>query len=394
MKKSNLKIAVIGTGNRGCKYLTLLREAGANIVAVADASPARLQKAVEIAGDSCLTFPSATQMLESGITPDAAIIATPERAHAADAMLLLDAGAHLLLEKPLATTLAECEAIAALAKKRNRIAGVCHVLRYHPYFEKLHELATCGKYGQAVSITHRINVGIDRACHTFVRGPWGDTAATSPMLLSKCCHDMDLLVWLTASTAASVASTGGRLFFRPENAPLHSADRCTSCSIEQTCPYSAVDLYVRRGEWTAGFDGGTDSIAEALKNDPYGRCVFRCGNTTVDRQAVVTGFRSGAIATLTMNLFTATDNRDTHICLTGGEIHGNGSVITVTPLKGQQEVHDFTDTVAKPFHAGADRRLILDFLNAAAGNSAKMLADIDSAIESHRICFAAISSMR
>ena len=234
MKKSNLKIAVIGTGNRGCKYLTLLRDAGANIVAVADASSARLRKAVEIAGDSCLTFPSATQMLESGITPDAAIIATPERAHAADAMLLLDAGAHLLLEKPLATTLAECEAIAALAKKRNRIAGVCHVLRYHPYFEKLHELATCGKYGQTVSITHRINVGIDRACHTFVRGPWGDTAATSPLLLSKCCHDMDLLVWLTASTAANVASTGGRLFFRPENAPLHSADRCTACPIEQT----------------------------------------------------------------------------------------------------------------------------------------------------------------
>lgn len=394
MNTADVKIAVIGTGNRGCKYLLLLRSEGAAVCAVADSDPQRLGRALAIAGADCAAFDSAGQMLAAGVLPTAAIIATPERAHAADALMLLRAGVHLLIEKPVATSLDDCAAIEQEAGARGLIVGVCHVLRYHPYFRKLHSLARGGTLGEVVSITHRLNVGIDRACHTFVRGPWGDTAATSPMLLSKCCHDLDLLVWLAGSGSSSVVSAGGTHFFTPQSAPEGSADRCIDCSCELTCPYSAVDLYRRRGEWTEGFGAGCDAVDRQLAVGPYGRCVFRCGNTTVDRQALVISFASGAVATLTMNMFTAGDARDTHICLTGGEIHGDGTTITVTPLRGPRQVFDFADIAHEPYHAGADRRIIADFIKAVQGRTPAMLASLDSALESHRMAFIAEAAAR
>jgi predicted dehydrogenase len=385
MRTTGLNIAVIGTGNRGSKYATLLRQEGVAISAIADADTSRARSMAAAIG--CPAFPSAEAMLKAGIRPDGAIIATPERAHAHDAIMLLNAGCHLLIEKPLAATMAECTLLADTAAGSGLVVGVCHVLRYHPYFQKLHSLATDGSLGSIVSITHRIDVGIDRACHTFVRGPWGDTAATSPMLLSKCCHDTDLLVWLTGSRATSVAGAGGKRFFTPDNAPCGSSTRCISCGAERECPYSAVDLYQRRGEWTAGFES-EESIAEQLRTGRYGHCVYHCGSTAVDRQAALINFESGAIATLTMNLFTATDCRDTHICLTGGTIHGNGTSITVSPLRGEAATYDFSHCADAPFHAGADRMLLLDFIEAVA-TGRPMTASISSALESHRICFAA-----
>ena len=85
------------------------------------------------------------------------------------------------------------------AKKYDRILSVCHVLRYSPFFVKLKELLECGKIGELVSIQHIESVGYWHQAHSFVRGNWSDGRTASPMILQKCCHDMDILLWLSDS---------------------------------------------------------------------------------------------------------------------------------------------------------------------------------------------------
>ncbi|MDE5744997.1 MAG: Gfo/Idh/MocA family oxidoreductase [Paramuribaculum sp.] len=392
-------IAIIGAGNRGCKYLHLL--AGmpdkVTVAAIVEPDARRAAHAATILRNAGLpepvVFADCEDML-SDCSPTAAIIATPERGHYSQAMQLLDKRVNILIEKPVATTIEECEAIAEKAKEAGVVAGVCHVLRYHPYFSELIRIATDGSLGEVVSVSHRLGVGIDRACHTFVRGPWGIPRLTSSMILSKGCHDLDLVTAITGSRAEKVYSVGGKHFFTGEKRPAGAAARCINCTAEKDCRFSAVDLYRRRKEWIGGFipaDSGTvaEEIERQLREGNYGRCVFACENEAVDRQIVTVAFENGAVATVTMNLFTAEDSRDTHICLTGGEIHGNGRRIKIFPLRGEKTVIDFSDQAEAPYHAGADKAVLEDFIKAITTPGYKMLATIDEVMESHRICMLA-----
>ena len=394
-----IDIAVIGAGNRGCKYLALLAQMQELVNITAIVEPDRLRAANaskllrRVSDIEPQIFSSCEEMLEKTV-PEAAIIATPEQEHFAQAMILLDKGVNILIEKPMAVTIEQCEQIAEKAKKAGLVAGVCHILRYHPYFETLLRLATDGSMGEVVSVTHRLGVGIDRATHTFVRGAWGKPELTSPMILSKGCHDLDIIAAITGSKALKVYSVGGRHFFTNDNRPDQAADRCVNCPIEKECRFSAVDLYMRRKEWISGFIPEAGETAEAvikrqLKSGEYGKCVFACDNTAVDRQIVTASFENGAVATFTMNLFTADDYRDTHISLTGGEIHGDGKKIEIIPLRGERTVLDFSDLASEPYHAGADRAVLVDFISAITDPEHKMRTSIDEVIESHRICLLA-----
>lgn len=73
-------------------------------------------------------------IIADGIEADAVIIATPENLHFEPAMMALDAGYHILLEKPVAQSYGECVAIADKARAARRLVSVCHVLRYYPIF--------------------------------------------------------------------------------------------------------------------------------------------------------------------------------------------------------------------------------------------------------------------
>lgn len=392
--RTPVDIAVIGAGNRGYKYLTLLAQMPeyVRIAAIVEPDSLRARHALKIS-DTATVYQSLEEML-SQYVPAAAIIATPEQLHHTQAMALLDRKVNILVEKPLAVTLEQCREIAGRARELGVIAGVCHVLRYHPYYSALIDLATSGTLGEVVSVTHRLNVGIDRACHTFVRGPWGIPSLTSPMILSKGCHDMDLIVSIIGSRATQVYSVGGKHFFTHKNKPAHATDRCIDCQCEAGCRFSAVDLYARRKEWIDGFipeEGETsdNAIERELRGGRYGRCVFACDNEAVDRQIITVAFENGAVATLTMNLFTAGDTRDTHITLTGGEIHGTGTKIEITPLSSEPKILDFENIADAPYHAGADKAVLADFIEAIVNPNHRLRCSIEDILESHRICLLA-----
>lgn len=403
MNNKQVSIVAIGAGNRTNKYLEYVKQHPdkAKLVGVVELNEIRRNK---IAEKFCLEpsacFTDYHDFFRSSLKVDAVMICTPENMHYEPCMMAIEAGYHVLLEKPIAQTPEECIAIGEAARRKNVIVTVCHVLRYHPYFMKLKELACSGELGNIISINHRTAVGVDRAAHSFVRGPWRKESETNPMLISKCCHDIDFLLWLTKTRCRKLTSFGSLRWFKSTNAPEGSAHRCIDCQVESQCPFSAVDLYRIRHDWIANFDvpqgkNIDEVIEEELEQGLYGRCIYHCDNDVVDHQIVSMEMESEVTINFSMDIFTLEDHRATQICLTEGEIEGDETQIKVRRFRGGEEtIYDFSDIKHKPFHAGADLDLMADFIEAIQTEGKYLRTSIDLSVESHRICFEAERSRK
>ena len=408
-----LTIAILGLGSRGknaygTELLTLRDRA--TVTAVAEPDNERLR----LGGDAhnvpmdkrCHT---AEELLSQPKLADVAMICTQDRQHVAQDVSALNKGYDLLLEKPISPRAEELREIVRVAREENRRVVVCHVLRYTPFFQTIKKTIESGRLGQIINIQALENVRYWHQAHSFVRGNWRREDETSPMILQKCCHDLDYLVWLSDSRCSSVSSFGSRLFFRKENAPAGAADRCLNgCLAKDTCPYDAEKIYLTNTE-TGVLAGHTDwpvdvlsehpseeTIREAIQNGPYGRCVFACDNTVVDNQIVNMQMESGAVLSLTMSAFTSTGGRTIKVMGTGGDLWGDmeqnilkirefGKECETINLGALQE--DFSG------HGGGDRGLILSFLDYMEGKPTdSTITTLETSVESHLIALAAEES--
>lgn len=398
-----VSIVAIGAGNRTNKYLEYVKQHPdkVKLVGVVELNDIRRKHVADCFSlDASQCFVDYRDFFQHPVEADAVMICTPENMHFEPTMQAIERGYHILLEKPIAQTLEECMLIAQAARKHDVLVSVCHVLRYHPYFMKIKELVDSGELGNIISINHRTSVGLDRTAHGFVRGLWRKEEVTNPMLMSKCCHDIDFLLWLTKTPCRKLTSFGSLRWFKEKNAPEGSAARCVDCKVESRCPFSAVDLYRVRRDWIANFDvpeGKTidEVIEEQLRYGLYGRCVYRCDNDVVDHQIVSMEMESEVTINFSMDVFTVKDNRETHICLTEGEIDGDETRLKVCRFRGvKEEVYDFSDLAHQPFHAGADLNIVADFIDAIQKNRRNVVTSIEQSVESHRICFEAERSRK
>ena len=398
-----VSIVAIGAGNRTNKYLEYVKQHPdrVRLVGVVELNDIRRQSVAERFGlEPSQCYADYHDFFRNPVQTDAVMVCTPENMHFEPTMLAIEAGYHVLLEKPIAQTLEECQAIGEAARKKGVLVSVCHVLRYHPYFMKVKELVDSGELGHIISINHRTSVGVDRAVHGFVRGIWRSERLSNPMLMSKCCHDIDFLLWLTKTPCRKLTSFGSLRWFKAKNAPEGSAERCIDCRVESRCPFSAVDLYQVRRDWIANFDvpeGKTidDVIEDQLREGLYGRCVYHCDNDVVDHQIVSMEMESEVTINFSMDIFTLKDCRETHISLTEGEIDGDENRLRVRRFRGAEEtVYDFSGLAHQPFHAGADLAIIADFIDAIRTGRRDLVTSIDRSVESHRICFEAERSRK
>lgn len=382
-----LKLAVIGLGNRAGKYLRCVTERSGEvkICAVVEPDRCRLAKALSdpVLRDAAL-FDSAEDFFGSAPELDAVIVASPDRTHYDYAIRSIRNGWHVLLEKPAATQTGECRELAEEAAARGVVVAVCYVLRFHPFYNKLKEVSDSCGLGALRSIRYDLYVGIDRMTHTYVRGPWSRCEDSSPIILSKASHDVDMLCYLTGSRIVSVSSESALSFYNPDNAPEGAAKRCVDCPLENTCRYSAVDLYARRKDWICGF---TD-VEEELRQGPYGRCAFFCDNDVADRQEVDFVFENGVRAHLNLDGVIEKDGREICFRFEKGEVTAREYVIEVRSEGVLKEIFDMSGLAGQPLHCGADSALALAFLEAVRTGNREVLrgVDIAEAVHSHYIC--------
>src|SRR5690606_16990129 len=151
-------------------------------------------------------FPGWRELLNSKFPIDAAVIATLDRDHTDPAIACLNAGIHVLLEKPMAPTISECQSIVDAERTSGRILAVCHSMRYHKVDAMVQRLLSEGILGRISSIDLLEQVGYWHQAHSFVRGKWGTTSRSVPMILAKSCHDLDYLSFLVGSPALRLTS--------------------------------------------------------------------------------------------------------------------------------------------------------------------------------------------
>ncbi|MGM9662091.1 MAG: Gfo/Idh/MocA family protein [Oscillospiraceae bacterium] len=408
-----LTVAVAGMGSRGWTYALCSEKypEKMRVTAAADIRPGRLAMAKERFGiPEDRLFSSAEELLARPRLADILVISTQDRQHVPMAVAALEKGYHLILEKPISPEAGECAEILRAAEKAGRQVIVCHVLRYTPFYGKLKELLDGGAVGEVVAVQHVENVVYWHQAHSFVRGNWRRSDETSPMILAKCCHDFDLLLWLTGKHCRAVSSYGGTYLFRPEKAPAGAAERCLGgCQAKEGCPYDAEKIYITNAA-TGVAHGKTgwpcdvladrpteENIRAAIETGPYGRCVYACDNDVVDHQMVNLECTDGATLSLCMSAFTSRGGRDTKIMGTRGEIVANLSenTICVMPFGGEKTVIDVS-ALAEDFsgHAGGDTRMVEEFLDLVSGRSGPTVrtTSLRDSVESHFAALAAEKS--
>jgi predicted dehydrogenase len=397
-------LALVGAGLRGRTYARHAVSAGlGRVVAVAEPDPVRREAvAAEFGIAADRVFGDWAQLADAGRLADAAIVATQDRLHRDPAIRLADLGYHLLLEKPMAPTEPEAADIAAAALRNGVIVAVCHVLRYTPYTRLLRRVLGEGRIGRLVSVQHLEPVGWWHHAHSFVRGNWGNTARSGPMLLTKSCHDIDWLVHLIGAIPERIGSFGALTHFRADQRPEGAADRCLDCRVEPTCPYSAKRLYFaaladpERHFWPLGAvteEASERAVLHALRTGPYGRCVYAADNDVVDHQEVMMAFPGGVTCSFTMSAFTPAEHRRTRLMGTHGYLDGDGERLRYVDFRtGAEEVLEVEagGPSAADGHGGGDRGLTEAFLAAvAAGDPALVSSDAAQSLATHRVVWAA-----
>ena len=311
---------------------------------------------------------------------DAVLICTQDAMHEEPAIAAAKLGYHILLEKPMAPTADACRRIVKAVKEAGVMFAVCHVLRYTPYTRKLKAVLDTGVIGNIVSIQHLEGLHHWHQAHSFVRGNWRNEAESSFMLLAKCCHDLDWLRYVMGEKCVKAHSFGSLYHLNRENQPAGAADRCTDCpaEVEAACPYSAIKIYLRdrllKGHtlWPVNVlteDVTEEGVEKALRQGPYGRCVYACDNDVVDHQCVNLEFEGGRTAQMIMTAYND-EGRITRIFGTRGYIKADSRMIWVkdflTDKMTEYDSNVENDNNITTGHGGGDEGLMSAFISALA----------------------------
>ena len=405
-----LNVSIIGVGSRGAetygRYF-MERPDMFKITALCEIKPERLakyQKEFNVDPEQCFVYEK--DFFEKK-RADFVVISTLDQDHVRHALMAIKVGYDILLEKPITCEESELFELQKAADEAGVKILVCHVLRYTVMMEKLKSLLESGSIGKLISIDHLENVAWWHQAHSFVRGNWRIKEETAPMILAKCCHDLDLLQWFADSECESVTSYGDLYHFKAENAPEGATKRCLDCPHVETCPYSAKVIYINR--WKR--DGSPENcwpynvlsdeklteevLYNAIKEGPYGRCVFHCDNNVVDSQSVNILFKNGITANLKMTGFNKYSGRYIHFFGTLGEIildEHNGT-ISLLPYEKEDQVWKINElTTELRGHGGGDIRMMNYLHEMLTSNSEVLRTTLNGSIQSHLIAFASEKS--
>lgn len=453
---SPITAVLIGAGRRGFHVYgnyALKEKKKLKFIAVAEPIKARREKFANlhrIPSNRC--YESWEDLLSQDKLANVAFICTQDQMHTEPTLLALEKGYHVLLEKPMAQTLENCIKIVKKVEETGRILGVGHVLRYTSFFSTIYKIIQKGLLGDIVNISHRENIMWYHYAHSFIRGPWSNVEKSSPMILAKCCHDLDLLFHMTGSLPKKISSFGNLYHFKPENAPKGAPEYCLDgCPAKAKCLYYAPRIYIdiipqiqfmeksdnkflkilgklrknyvnlltylsklvpllKELRYYKDFpifylytdqkeDYSDEAKARILKKSPYGRCVYHCDNDVVDHQIVNIEFENGVTANLTMHGFSELEGRTLRIDGTKatliGDFHISGEKIIFYDHFSGKEILIYAKKLTRESgeHGVGDFELVDGYIESLISKEKTLpLTNARETVESHLMAFAANES--
>lgn len=396
----NLKLALIGAGGRGNAYseYALMHPEEVEIVAVADPVEERRK-----AFGEKYKIPVSQQFINwdtffaSQKTADAVMICTQDLQHYEPAMKAMERGYHVLLEKPMTPDIRQCTALSECAERTGRHLMICHVLRYTNFFRTLKNILDSGKAGKIQSIHLSENIAFWHFSHSYVRGPWRNKEESGPIILTKSCHDMDILYWLAGSACKKVSAFGESLQFSRNNCPKDAPDMCLDgCPHSHECMYYAPNIYVQGDfSWLSTAnrsDQNIDKIMQDLKTSQYGRCVYKCDNNVPDHMAVNMLFDNNITATFNLCAYTNECYREIRIMGTHGEVYGNMETECIKVIDFKTRNKEVIELKRSAYgHGGGDEGTMKEFVEVLLYGK-DPLTSAEASLHSHVMAFAAEES--
>ena len=413
MSKRIVEVSIIGVGARGGEaYGRYLNESKDRfrIVSLCDTDPVRLKKYGELFHvEESNRFLDEEAFWEKKRS-ELLLICTMDKLHVRMAKRALSLGYNILLEKPISDDPKELQGLYEAYKANGKIVMVCHVLRYTTMIEKIKEILDSKSIGELITIDQTENVAYWHDAHSYVRGNWRKKEDCTSMIMAKCCHDLDLLQYFAKSRCKSLSSMGDLRYFKKENAPEGSSERCTKCQFIDTCPYSAKRIYIDTWEakgrpadvWPQHAITDADpltyeAIYKAIDEGRYGRCVYRCDNDVVDNETTIMTFENGVTATLKMEAFTARGGRDIRLLGSLGEIdlhedEGNGYIELREFGKEVQRWNLKDMAYDNGGHGGGDYAMLDKLYLCLAEGKQDADTSLEKSLESHYMAVAAEKS--
>src|SRR6056297_20545 len=399
-----LKFLIIGAGDRGSNaYAKEIKENDlGEIIAVADPNKRRsdeFKKRYDIKNKNC--FASTSKALNEGLG-DIAIIATPDKTHRDIAVKALNEGYDILLEKPMGTTTKECLDIIEAQKKNGNILMLAHVLRYTRFYNKIKELIDKKEFGDLLKINYSEDIGNWHFAHSYVRGNWKNKESSGPIILTKSCHDMDIINWYMGEEIESIFSEGSLEFFKKENAPENSTERCINCPIKD-CRYKAENIYllnkkqgINQLEKKISTEDTLEARKSSLEKTDYGKCVWKCDNNVCDNQDVIIKFKNGNQACFNLNIGPSLE-REIHLYFEYGKIIGFFHKGYIKKIEYGTEPHsEKREKIEIPYksnHGGGDKALLENLITTVKDNKInKNKSTAEESLISHLMAFAAEKS--
>lgn len=349
--KRKCSIAVIGVGQRGYSYVEMLKKhPDASLTALCDTSPDRLRAfAKELNCEKLPLFFSVDELLGKGDF-EAAVITTPDFTHAACAAACFRSGKHVMLEKPMAPTAAECRTIVEESRKSGKILQVGFVLRHLPLFREVKNLLDAGEIGQLLSMNCSESVGVMHGA-SYMRRWHRKSANSGGFLLAKCSHDLDLMAQLAGASPARVASFGGLNFFTSDKLKVRFCSMCPDLS----CRFRFKGEMVRMTpEETAG-----------PSERQFDLCVYNDDKDVVDNQQVLIEYVNGVRGTFSLDLFAPRPTRRWRLIGTSGymEADTGAEKVTLSFSDGREPRELVCHAANDSAHGGSDGLFLDEFIS-------------------------------
>ena len=345
------KLAVIGFGQRGYDYAEMIAKTPtAELTALCDTDPKRAEVfARELGLEAVPRYNSPEELLAKGDF-DAAILTTPDFMHRECAVACCNAKKSIMLEKPMAPTAAECREIIRAARENQCTIQIGFVLRSHPVFRRVLEVARSGVLGQILNIGATEHIGVMHGA-SYMRRWHRKLANSGGFILAKCSHDLDIIATAANSHVRRVASFGSLDYFTTDKLKYNYCSECPDAN----CRYRFKGEFVRM----------TPEEKANPSARPFDLCVYNKDKELVDHEVVMLDFANGIKANFALNLFAQVPKRTISLCGVNGILYADTAEecihIHYSDGKGYERIDCKADNTSG--HGGSDQTFLNEFID-------------------------------